>query len=132
MSWLTLLVIALTLAALAGWAQFLLAGDGFRRLAAKNADLAVALLALERDCLVETAARRARKKDFVGPITLTDTAGQTHSVYIPRARFKEVLTRVTEKMRDTDGSRDLGLYPAPRHAWDAGALTRSQPRKRGV
>jgi len=132
MSWLTVIVIALALAALAGWAQFLFAGDGFRRLAAKNADLAVALLALERDCLVEDVATRARKKDFVGPIALTDTAGRAHSVYIRRARCKEVLAHVAEKIRNTRGNRDLGLYRPPQRAWDSGAATRSQPRKLGI
>jgi len=132
MSWLTILVIVLALAALASWAQFVLAGDGFRRLAAKNADLAMALLVLERDCLVESAATRTRKKDFVGPIALTDTAGQIHSVYIPRARFKEVLARLAEKVRNTGGSGDLGLYGAPQHAMNPHAGTRSQPRKRGI
>ena len=64
MSWLTVLVIALALVTLATWAYFFHARDAFWELAAKYADLAIALIALERDCVVGNMPPDGRKRDW--------------------------------------------------------------------
>jgi len=132
MSWLTVLVIALALVTLATWAYFFHARDAFWELAAKYADLAIALIALERDCVVGNMPPDGRKRDFAGPFVLIDTMGQSHSVYIHRAHLQEVRARLARKINGATASHisETRFATTPAGASDPG--TRSRVRKRGI
>jgi len=127
MSWLIILVVLFALVALAGWICFLRVGDDFWRLAAGHADLAIALLALEPDCLVGAPPANDQIGNFVGPYRLTDATGETHSVYISRTHLKDVRTRVARKIRGASRSRELDVQA---HAQISDPGARSRRRKR--
>ena len=132
MTSLTVLVIALAALTLATWVYFLRARDPVWELAQKYADLAIALIALERDCFVGNAPPGIRKRDFAGPYVLTDSAGQEHPVYISSARLIEVRARLERKIRNATESHISETRFAKMPAGTSDPGTRSRVRKRGI
>ncbi|HZK90426.1 MAG TPA: hypothetical protein VFC56_09795 [Stellaceae bacterium] len=70
----------------------------FWRIAGSNPDLAIALLKNEPHCLVDTAPVTADRRDYTGPFSLMDRAGQKHTIYILFAEVDEIQNRVARQL----------------------------------
>lgn len=75
----------------------------FWQLAAKNADLTLALFSMEPHCLVDQEPPDTHRKGFVGPFRLMDQLGQRHRIYIDHAHIDEIQARMLQKMRPREG-----------------------------
>lgn len=92
------LIVVLIIAALIHY--FSSRSGKFWQLAAKRADLALVLFAMEPHCLLDQEPPATRRKDFVGPFRLMDHVGQTHRIYIDHAHIDKIQARMSHELRD--------------------------------
>ncbi len=93
------LLIVLALVAFVGWRLFFTSTARFWHLANQNADLALSLFGMERDCLVDAAPSEASRTEYVGPFRLTDKAGRAHKILIRRDYIDEIQARIAQQIK---------------------------------
>jgi hypothetical protein len=95
-----LIAVVISVLIIAAIANHLISKTGkFWRLAAKKADLALALFSIEPHCLIDQTPLEAQRKEYVGPFKLMDHYGHRHRVYIDHAHIDEIQARMTQELK---------------------------------